>query len=604
MPGEEKQPKLSDMTVEQRLYLFDALLNYDDTVKHIISNYQDAEKYWTLSSMSHSQEVYSKLHFLNTYEKPLQILNGFIKSFAGDKKAQEHVKKALKDKGISELMKDYRGVFEPDNNKSFYLVDPAIEENGFAKGFREIMHKEHEKLPASNRETPELAQFNAFLYSHLDYGMGFGADFRGAHGSVRPFIDNFISSPNEDKLRALYILENKIKPEETLTEEMMEGYKPDVKKIVSNIKSSPLKFWKRIGSSYIDFQSIKNAMAKQSEDKVKAEKAPEKKSGLDFHYGKRHIAHGVYSFTAVTSFFGTLGAWAMTAVKAIKVAATKAMTGLGIALTGLMIGKSVVEKCIIKNNIKELDKLNEDLTNLKKNNTLTEKQKAALAKIEHNAKIVRNINTNKVKECNADLIANSVGTLAAVPLSIGAGIAVGVGFAAIAGARKYQIEANDAREVADLQNFKTPEDKNKALVTASSQITCRFLRMPPDMQKKYGKVINKTIKSEDKLMEAVRDEQVRESGEVDLHALKNRIIHDVGESTFLITHDLKKAEAEGHPLDEVDKEILNFSERLVKAAGGKKLDFSKVDFEQPISVEEKQQAIEHVTSQLSEMTLG
>jgi len=540
----------------------------EEPVSAMVSNYKKAEAKWLTSSMTREQEIEAKLDFMKTHEKELKKINSALMS-TSIPKHQQVLRERLNELGISELMKDYSAVFNKEPERTSYIF---ADENSEAKSFRnELVKTAKEKKFTETELNPAVAEFQKFLFSKQDCG---------SLSSVNPFIESFMALPEDRKMKVLYSLENNM-VDQPVSDEMMKEYKPDAAKIIAGAQSPRWKHFQKIAPKNIDFQKIKACMDKESlaAEKAELEKQAEENSteikAPKTKVTKRHVISVASKIKVASTVAGqVVTGIGMGASKNIihKIGYFQANNAFGLAMGAVMTGKSVVDTITSGKNLHDLNTASKRIMAVRINHNLKPEQEAALDKLEKNIHTVHTLNKGKLKTSTVDLISNGSNLAACfggLPAILSTAVVTGV----VSEAIKSHIETKTSQAIVDEELFKDPKEYEKKKVQSVLQVNERFQRMPKKLQDKYRKDIENYNKDDKAIRQSLREQALRERGEVDLSGLKNKIIYDISDSTYMILRNQAQKKI-AKSQDEVDKTIETIANTVVKASGGKKIDFS------------------------------
>ncbi len=290
-------------------------------------------------------------------------------------------------------------------------------------------------------------------------------------------------------------------------------------------------------------------------------------------------------------------------------AAGKAMTELGgavagvlgVGLTAVMVGKNVADLAVNKKNEIALEKASNQIAYLKKvtkQMKLKPEQSEAISHLENGLKAVKSLNVAKGRTLAVDAVVNGISIAGCCAGETGS-ILIGLGAYAVGEYAKGKLENVSTREIVDNDVCKNKEEFTLKKAKASFHVSERFSRLPKKLQEKYSKAYTKFNSDDEVVKQSLREQAVRENGTVDLNGLKNKIIYDISDKTYMLLRNqaLKKAEKSQDP---VDMMIENVATTMVKAAGGKTIDFSAMT---NLATEAKPQEREFVAKDLSERAM-
>jgi len=571
----------------------------DDPVSAMVSNYKKAEKKWLTSSMTREQEMAAKISFMKTYEKELQKVNNALMSTAIPKH-QQILNDKLHELGISELMKDYNTIFNKTPERTSYILS---DQNSEAKRFRTEMSKTaHEKKLTDGSLNPAVAEFQKFLFSKQD---------SGTLSNVSPFIESFMALPEDRKLRVMYSLEHNM-TDKPVTDEMLKDYQPDAAKVIAGAHTPRWKHFQKIAPKDFDFQKIKACMDKEAiaaEAKAELEIAEPEVNANEVKspttkVTKRHVvsmaSKAMIGATVAGQIVTGIG---MGASKNLlhKLTYFQANNAFGLAMGAVMTGASLAGTFVSGKNLHDLNTASKQIMAARINHILKPEQEEVLDKLEKNINTMRTLNKGKLLTNTVDLVSNSA-NLAASFGGLPAILATAVVSGVVSEAVKSKIDTVTAQKIVDDELFKDPKEYEQKKVQSVLQVNERFQRMPQKLQDKYRKEIDSFNKDDKAIRQSLREQALRERGEVDLSGLKNKIIFEVSDSTYMLLRDQAQKKITKSQ-DEVDKTIESVANTIVKASGGKRIDFSGLS---EIGKEAPKLEKEAIVKEMSEnaMTLG
>lgn len=596
--------------------------------------YAKAERYWMLSAMTPSEIVESRRNFVMMYEPCIAELyeKAKIRADLGRLDKDAFIATADKD-GITELLKDYRSFKDPNDRSMDFLCDddPQIE------GFKEGRAAEYRAVEARRSEDDYLreqtSEFHRWMMRNCDKSGGKGAEFRGAGGSVRAFAENFMKQDPKDQLKAMYILEKGLRHENRrITDEEMEGYKPDIKKLKSQMVSTRWKFWQRISSSQIYWQKLKECMDKAQRDKTVG---PSGIGAEEITGGTTEtIMHGVNALDGADTVMKTAGKavetigtvstalWgaknvmssATKVISAVKnhetmTALQKAETAADVVVSGgnailanskyaiekipgvskNLLGKSVswvgvgamaywtvksgvqsVHSAVRAGDHKEIVKAAAALNDQNR----TPQEKAEIEKLVQNSRVIHTVNKQKALSHLVDCGFNSVffaASLTGIVASATVATAFsGAGVVVIPAsiAVANKMKAVEAKKVIDTKLYADKDEKKAKVDYARFILGSRYAMLGTKLKAKYHDMMNNHFKSESSILNSLRKKAVGNSGEVNNEALRNKIISDIGNDAYDRLHGNYVKEKEGK-LNHFDKQMGELTIKLVNSAKGK-----------------------------------
>jgi len=630
-------------TVKTGQSLLEGLLS-DSRMQTMITSFTKAEKYWLTSAMSATQEVENRLRFVNTYETELKSLY-FALSNDNTKNPeyQKGLMSVLEKYGIEELVKDYRTFKDPQSTKTEYLMS---NQNDFSKEFRKGYQEVNERIGKDLPKNEKLLEFHSYLLKQADYGTGALSEYRGSCGSVRPFLENFMGMPEKDQLKSLYMLENKMyKFNKDIPQEELDAYQPNLKNIDKVLRATPVKFWKRIDSSYMYWGKLKTCM-----DKAQGAKIPdrEKKSVSKLKIAKiatkvtslickiKGVFKPALALGATSAILGSAAAIAdikknaqyttgaqkvgavvdqvasvasdasMTGIvmgmKTLNVAAMKIGGGLGIASNTIKTGKSIASLVTNKKRVAKVADLDKEIKVMLEDRSITDEQRETLKKLETNTKVLKVINRDKVKVARADTIKNATALSSSALMATGVGV-ISLVPSAIASVGttiyKNKVKRQDVKDVLDAKLYVDEADKQKQIDDAKARIDLKYARLTESQQKKYAPTVSKITKDKNQIADKLREESIRTTGQTDVYAVKNMLIHEISSDIFKLLETGAMRTQQNLPQTEFDIKVQNLANKFIEAAGGKEIDVTTLNYRFEGSEEVKQNTINHLAKNMS-----
>jgi len=595
-------------------------------MKEMISAYQKAEKSWLSSAMSPTQEIENRLRLVNAYGSELKALYYALEKGSENRpELREAANKLLEDNGIKELVKDYQTFYDPKNKTTEFLYNDA---NDYEKKFRKNYDQVKTDIGDAFPQNEGLVEFHKYLLQNGDFGTGITSNVNNTSKAVRPFIDNFMALPEKEQMQALYSLENKLYKNNTkVTDEMLEGYKPDMKKITSVLKASNFKFWKRMNSSYIYWDKLKKCVdnvhdinhpkALSTGTKVKnaLKKVGSKLAKVGTLLMKSPKPNAV--LTKATAIVGSAKAFKkmadeaeltsgvqkadvvlgeakkyLDAVKMTKITefvktknfgAIQQFQGLAIAANAIGTVTSAMDLVASKKNVSKVANLDKEIKEIMKDKSLTSEQKDILKKLETNTRMLKVINRDKVKIARAETVKNSVALGSSAMMASGVGVAALIPqLVTTVGTKIYESKVRNQNtiDVIEAKMYESPEQKKEKIQQAKTLMVGRYVRLPEKLRNKYTDQVADIVASDKKIAGQLRQEEVRKSGQVNQLATKNSYVKGIGEDIYNLLKTGAKKAKDG-VFNELDKKFIDLANKFIKATGGKDIDIRTIKIDSP-----------------------
>ncbi len=617
--------------------LMDKLLS-DDKMQAMISAYESAEKMWLTSAASPSKEIENRLRFVNAFDSELKELYLMINN--DNAVLREAANKAFEKYGISELIKDYKAFRDPENKNTDYLTD---NQNEYAKSFRGYYQIVLDDKSKTLTKKPELREVHKYLLGYGDYGSGIGTDVFNVTKQVRPFIENFISLPEEQQLKALYMLEHKMyKTDAVATNENIANYTPNVGKINDILKASNFKFWKRATTSYMYWNKLKICI-----DRVRGLETPPE--------NKKSVRDKIITFLGLTGLASKVSSLLKGTLKAIVVGVRSASSYIGGLLSSSKLPDmeesasniqiatktaedvsslvdtslplvssplafnviSVVSSSILtassvtsvvsnsKNKSSAVDVIR-DVREMMKDNSLSGDQKKILEKMETHARIIEAINHDKVRMSVVKTVNNVTGvaTSALMIAGLGPAMIVPYGVASVLTfLASSKIQGQNVENVLDTKRFADSQSRKNAIENTKKLIKLRYRRLPENLRLKHFNQYSDAIESDDKILGQLRQETVRSSGQINQAAAKNFFVQNIGNDLYNLIKtfdDNSRRNVVNENANAFNKKMMELANKLIVASGGRRIEPSKLHTDPAVSEKEnRRKVVEKITGNMS-----